>query len=455
VQGLADVIPAAFGPVSEGAQVPSDYQLGWSLWGVLLLGAAGALIRRNSFGLVLLFSVIFLLLLLLPVPYINHWLWFSLPQAVCNLTFLWPMQRFYPILAALSIFLGYLACSHFIVRRLWLQLLPAAGLVFALVWSAGQAGPFLRRGHATTAGESVAALTHLPQNIVLTRYAYSPFAQTAAYFSHGYVDPVWEQRLLSADSLREVNSNYLALMTQTTGTPISGEIKAWRGGPQSRIYSLIGALPVEPGRHYALEFQFNEPELTGDLLVTGPTIKRNYGLPNSGGGMPISHPSTAFGSLPSSKHAFPIFTSATKAESLQVLFVTSDLLARDSFPFGHYTLKEYNPAALPVFVETWSPYRALVTSPERGWLETPRIFIEGYRALVNGQPAEVARSPDGLVMIPVPAGQSRVKLTYPGPLSLRISYYLSLAAWISVIVAGGCVFFRRQPARTPARAFSS
>jgi hypothetical protein len=85
-----------------------------------------------------------------------------------------------------------------------------------------------------------------------------------------------------------------------------------------------------------------------------------------------------------------------------------------------------------VAIESWTPYRARVTSTGEAWLETPRIFIEGYRAWVDGNPVEASRSPEGLVMIPVPAGASVAELSYQGPFVLRLAYWTALAGWIGL-----------------------
>jgi hypothetical protein len=65
-------------------------------------------------------------------------------------------------------------------------------------------------------------------------------------------------------------------------------------------------------------------------------------------------------------------------------------------------------------------------------LETPRVFIAGYKAEVGGKAVEASRSADGLVAIPVPAGPSEVTLSYPGRPLLQFAYWLSLATWFTL-----------------------
>lgn len=444
---LTKAFPAIFQPVSETASELSDYQLGWSLWVVLLAGGVGAIIQRGGWGLTLLLGACYFLLLLLPIPGVLRAMWYALPQAVCNLTNAWPMQRLYVLLAIMAIFLGYAVCANLAARRWQFHLLLAGALAGGLCWSGSEAFFFLQRGLKGTAPAATARVSQLPQNLILTRYAYNPFASIPPYYSHGYIDPAWENRLLEPDSFREIASNYRALSGAASTVSAEGAVTARHYAPQSTFYELFAALPVEPGRHYALELTLSHPELSGSLLVAGSTVVREYYLPHSGVGVTSGRPPTSFGALPTSKRSFPLLSSAPQTEKLLVQFVSSTLIERDVSDFGRYALREYDPARLPIVIESWVPYRAKVTSPARAWLETPRIFTEGYRATVNGQPVPVKSSPDGLVMLPVEAGESRVKLTYPGTLSLRLGYFLSLAAWLGVFAAAVLHAFRaRRPA---------
>jgi len=82
---------------------------------------------------------------------------------------------------------------------------------------------------------------------------------------------------------------------------------------------------------------------------------------------------------------------------------------------------------LPVQIRSWLPYTASVQSAGATWLETPRMFQAGYRALVDRQPVEVRRSQEGLVSLPVPAGSSQVELRYAAPFGLLASFWLSFS----------------------------
>ncbi|HEX2855278.1 MAG TPA: hypothetical protein VHO24_18730 [Opitutaceae bacterium] len=446
IDALKQAYPGALLPVSDGATALSDYQLGASLWTVFIFGGVVALIRRRPFELALLGGALLFTFLLLPIPHVLEPLWNALPQAVCNLTFYWPMQRLYVVLATLVIFAGYAGASDLVARRWWLRGLSAGALLIALQWSAEQAGPFLQRGVLNRRSDATMLANGLPQNRILTRYAYSPFPTYPPYFAHGYVDPVWENRLLEPDSWRELDANSRAVSGATSVVRASGPILATQQGEGSKFHELVADLPLEPNRHYALTFEFRHPLLRGSLLVSGPTLAREYYLPDSSVGTAITGPTTSFGTLPNSRKSIPLLSSSPALEKLTIHFVSETAVAEDIRDFGRFTLSEYDPARLPVAVESWVPYRAKVTSPARAWLETPRIFIAGYAATVNGKSVPVSRSPGGLVMFPVGAGENRVQLRYPGPLSLRASYFASLFVWLGL----GVFAWRRR--RGPATA---
>ena len=181
------------------------------------------------------------------------------------------------------------------------------------------------------------------------------------------------------------------------------------------------------------------------MILYGPTIQREYYLPDSALGQTLPQPPTSFGSRPTSSPVMSLWISAEKAEDISILFVANPPLDADIGTFGRYVLREFDPARLPVVIENWTPYRARVNSPVAAFLETPRMFLAGYAAIVNGRPAPVVRSPSGLVMMAVAAGENQVELTYPGSVTLRISYFVSLAAWSVIGLLG--LFRMLRPAR--------
>lgn len=453
VRYLQEVFPAMLLPVSEGANALSDYQLGWSLWAVLLAGGVCVLLRPRRFPLALLLGSLFLLALLLPIPGLLRALWLHLPQQAVNITNHWPMQRFYVLLAVMSVFLGQAVAIEFAPGRSWRRWLMAGFLVIGVAWSGRCASFFVFRGTTITASVPLAHLGLAPQNRVLTRYAFNPFPSLPPYYSHGYIDPLLENRLLAADSLVELASNQHALLGAAAETRAEGPLHARPYGPGSPLYELIPALPVEPHRHYALLLDLTFSDLTGSLLVAGPTLQREYYLPDSATNLTAPNPPTSFGTTPTSTHAISLWSESPATESVVVQFSANSLANHsDVTDFGRYTLCEFDPAKLPVSVERLVPYRASATVTQPAFLETPRLFVAGYAATVNRQTVPVRRSPAGLVMIPLAPGVNHVVLTYRGPLLLRLAYGVGLAAWAALLIFLAGRGLLRLARETPAAA---
>lgn len=451
-KGVMETSPEIFLPIGEASNPVTDHQLGWTLWAVLLAGCAALPWQRGRRIWGLFLAALILLGLSLPFAPLLNLLWGLVPQAVCNLTFFWPMQRFAIVLTALAIVLGHHAASRIAGWNKWAHAAAFIGLLFGLDWTTAQATEFVGHGFANARAGAGETHSHDPGNRILTRYAFNPFPVYTGYFSHGYIDPLWENRLLSRGNLAEVTSNYAAAIGPASVVRAEGEINARQAGEGPLYYALLDRLELQPGRSYALEFSFNRPELNGTMVGNSETLTRVYLLPDSGTGTPRPKGlESGFGSIPSGKKAMSLRHDSLQAEHFSVQFVAREVIAADISKYGRYTLREYDRAQLPIAVESWAPYRAQVNSPADAWLETPRLYLAGYRAFVNGKPASVRSSPAGQVMLPVDAGISQVELTYPGPIALRIAYWVSFLSWTALgawLLLGAIRWIRAEPPAT-------
>jgi hypothetical protein len=141
----------------------------------------------------------------------------------------------------------------------------------------------------------------------------------------------------------------------------------------------------------------------------------------------------SFGMAPGHSRLLPLWTDQDHPEEITLEFrTTGDWTKRDFSTLGTYRFLTYDPVRLPVEVRSLIPYRARVTAPEAAWLETPRMYQDAYQAVVNGARVDVAKSPAGLVMVPVPAGVSQVKVQYYPPFLLLASFWLSFLAALAV-----------------------
>ena len=436
VDNVRSAYPAALHPVSTTLIALSDYQLGWSLWAVLAAGVIGLGFSRPRLpAFALLAGVLLLLAFILPTPWLLRTLWFAVPQAVCDITYMWPMQRFYVLLAALTVFIAFGTLAPLALRHRFWRVFLLLFCVGGAAWSAREAGKFHRHAHLTTSAPAQARQEQLPQNHVLTRYSFNPFPDLPSYFSHGFIDPRLENRLLASGSLQPLASNQVSIANGSVVAKIAAA-GAWRVSqpdPNAPSLQLQPTLHLEPGRQYVLRLDFAHPEFAGGLVLRGTRLNRLYWLPDSGFGSHPATASTAFGALPGQRRTLLLWTDQAKAEDVTLQFFFNDNSVGKVTDFGRYELAEFDPARLPISVKSWTPYVARTTTAQPAFLETPRLYLDGYRAEVNGRQVPVSRSPDALVMIPVPAGDSEVRLSYPGPVGLRLAYFTSLGGWLVLL----------------------
>ena len=89
------------------------------------------------------------------------------------------------------------------------------------------------------------------------------------------------------------------------------------------------------------------------------------------------------------------------------------------------------------------PFVARVRSPAPGWYESSGIFTPGWTASVNGAPAALRKSPNGLVAVHVAAGESEVRLGYRPPPALLSAYWLAWASWCGLALWTAGALWRR------------
>jgi hypothetical protein len=107
----------------------------------------------------------------------------------------------------------------------------------------------------------------------------------------------------------------------------------------------------------------------------------------------------------------------------------------DTGVFAGYELREVDPRSFPVELERLLPMTGRVRAGEAAWLETPRRFIPGYKASMDGHPARVGESPEGSVMIETPAGDHEFKLRYPGTPFLLASFWSSFSTGSLIVLS--------------------
>ena len=451
--------PANFAPIKADGDALSTYQTGYGALAALAL-ALFFWPRRPPRGTWLFVGATLAVVpILLPVPWLDQAFWTHVPSWFLTINNVWPMQRLFGIWAALMLFAAAVVMSD---SRLS-ESRTVCGICFAVLaafglWSWQEGSKLAGVAWTSYRPATTASMWLDPQNVVLSRYAYSTFAFVPGYLSHGYMDPLLENRLLAHDTLAlmTANADRAALPVRPDAGSdqvprlLSSGLLTARQEPDGKFYQLTPSLPLRPGEHEAVRLEVLETTESGLLQITGAGLYREYLLPDSGLGLDHHGPPLAFGSLPTSSKVIPLSEVAGKNQELTVRFFPDGYSMRKRYAFAHYWLFRYAPADLPIVVKSWIPYRAATDVAVPAYLETPRIWLKGYRASVNGKAAVVRRSPENLVMVELPSGPSTVTLTYHAPWWLRLSFWSCAVAWTTAVA----VNLRRMIAASRAPAAS-
>lgn len=428
---IGATFPASLLPLNPNAPALTHLQLGYALWIAFLMTVA-LWLRRRRLGVGLLISAAgFLLILIFPIPVVTRALWFSFPETLVGMTLYWPMQRLVVICAALIVVctqrtLGDTPRSTHRTFRFVLPLL----VLFAFAWSGREAMVFIRKAQAQADTVENSKRWSNVENVAIQRHTYGLFLSRPSYFTHGVVDPKLEFRLLDPITRKVIASNYDVTAARPFSEQFSGEVDANPG-----ILNLRPAFTLQPRERYLLTFDFFRPNLSGVLQIIGPHFYREYSLPLSG-------EEKAFGCLPEAEKSIALWTSQTAPETIELRFIPTGPTSSvtDYIPFARYRFAPIDTSALPIKIESLIPLRAVVRSGQPAWLETPRMFVPGYVATVEGRPVPVHKSAEGLVTFPVPAGRSSVELRFVGPLALRVAFWANLTGWIACMSLLGLSF---------------
>ncbi len=421
---VSRTFPATLRPVSGTANQLGDFQLGYAVWVLAALATILAVIRRNGGVLLLLALSALLFVMTAPVPGLHFWLWSHAPAAVFNLTNQWPMQRLYLLITLLVIFAFAQVWRAPQVRAKLLHdgllLLSAV----AIAWTAWQSFRFIGRGFATRQSDEAIRRGHVTGNINLTPISYALLGSPGS-FLNGVMDPAFEFRLLAPYDAHEVASNQTALLPAHPESQ-RGTFTA-RAGERPDVLDLSQGFTLQPGARYRLNFNFLVPPAGATLQLRGPTIFRQYPLPAAGG-------PRGFGMLPGHSRSLTVWTAQDAPEEITLRVVGPGLASGPwaGRRFADFNFERIETSTLPIRLESLLPLRATVTTASAGYLETPRMFITGYAASVNGRRVRVQPSPEGLLMLPVPAGESRIELRYLGPLIVRIAFWGGIAGWMGL-----------------------
>lgn len=453
VEEIRAAFPHNFTRLSKEINTTWDYQAGLTLL-VLFVAALVWLPRRRTIDAVLpSLAAVAVCFLIIPIPGVTDEFWEWVPSLVLKASNRWTNQRMFPILVFFIAF-AFAAVHRTTTgarsRGFWTACL-ALGLPL-LAWSAYEANRMVVRARAGIDRGVGAARLIERDNLLLTRYAFVSFEYAPSYFSHGYLDPVLEHRILRADRSELARNSEAAVgrgaLPARNRTLLSDGVFKGTNSSDRPFYDLNPQIVLPPQVRLALWVDVMKPGERGWLQFKAPHLFREYTLPESGHGMEsdLRPPPRGFGTLPSSSKVVSLINTESTDVRPQSIAILPDRPVTTEIDYARYELWQYDPESLPVVVKSWIPYRLIVDSSEPGYVETPRMWLPGYRARVNGQTVPVERSPDNLAMFKVPAGWTDVTIRYIPPVSLELHLWITVLGWGAVVA-----FLFRQLMRFPGR----
>jgi hypothetical protein len=182
-----------------------------------------------------------------------------------------------------------------------------------------------------------------------------------------------------------------------------------------------------------LRFDFAGGNPEGTLELLGTHLVNAYSLPLSGY-------AKSFGVTPPASSVLLVDNDSAARESISFRFApsgASDFAAR-------VTTEKWSGTDSAIQILSQTPFHARVCAERDCYLETPKLYLPGYQAVVDGKPAPVVRSGEGLVAVPLSRGEHQVTILFPGSRLLRWSYTGSAIAWLGLGVIVMLYAFRRE-----------
>ena len=417
--------PVFFLPVESNLSSDGNFQPGQGLWLMMALLAVG-FVRARFVAVQLFFvAVSVVALAVVPVPWVSDFLVGFAPAELARIANLPLPIRFMPALS------GFLAMGGVV----WLateKAVPSAGrgrlvavLFVALIgWNLWQCTPFMRRGWAVTDSGARTADKFLPENRIMDRFVYD-LLPAPQYLSHGLTDPWLQARLLDEDGRAVVGPDDVAREMERNGVRRIN-FTAETDTKSPNWIHLRPDLVVEPHERLLLRFEFDERiNYSGWLIWTAEHGYREYILPDSGLGL-------AFGTGLRRSRVVSIVNSTDQAAHYHLTMPrgAGNSIAGNGDFFADVFVSHFEPMKASVRVGSLFPYRVVAAVEEKGWIETSRVWLPGYRATLDGQPAEIGVSKQSLAMVAVSPGRHTLELRYVGTWKLWTALVVSGLTWL-------------------------
>jgi hypothetical protein len=427
VSSLKLLYPALLLPISPTAIVLSDLQLGYMLWAVGIAGFFFAIWRGSFEARIFALAMAGMVPFLVPVPGLTDSLMWSVPDWLYGITSVSIWLRLYPAFAALIIFTGFLALANdrWRLRRGWLGAVGFVVVVTAgLTWDSYELGGLQDLADNSVADDEKTAVIYRTDSAPLY-YGYDDLPRPA-YILNGVMDYHLESRLLSADGLRLLPEPLLAA---PHGEEITLSAVPLPVAPN--LLQLAPKIRLAPGEREIWKFEFFHKTYDGWFIGQGPGgYSRYYSLPDGGGD------EKSFGVEAGRPKTLAFWNSLPEPQEINLTFLMDAAKPDFGDRFAKVKVQHYRPEDLQIQTLGLMPYRARVNVAVPSFLETPRVYIPGYQAKVDGRRVRVDVSPDHLAMIRVEPGVREVELSYHPTAEMKLAGLLSAGGWLGVIGCG-------------------
>jgi len=364
---------------------------------------------KTRFALVM---ILYLTIFLLPIPYFTEKLWLYLPN-IFSIT-IYPPMRLYPPLVCLIVFFISPLFAYYEKNPLRGNIyLWGWCLLFLLAFNFYETNKFPTFWRNSIRTPEQTGAMYRPEGIV----TYFHGGIEGYVYFYDMQDPVMTPRVLALDDQEESVSNLSAVIANCQPILPIDNLKC-RNLPcdiqlePDQYQFEITELTPKPGDKYFLHLTFS-----GGIVQVDSQYD-DYSIVNYVSELPSSNYLYIWDSR---EHLGKIRLGVTGASGL-------------STTISEMCIARYRDEELPIQIKSFFPYRVSVSLPVGGYLETSRVYLPGYTATVNGQPAEVGRSEDGMLMITLPAGSNEVTLEYKGTPIFRTALLLSAISWIVAFI---------------------
>ena len=417
---MKQAFPAILLPASTSPQGLGAVQPGYAL----LLGlavAATALRTGRRFILIWLLPAVLLLVLIFPIPWLTLAFWKLLPVTAKIVAGPWSVQRLAPPLAGLATLAAAAGCHAWAGRSARFSRVLGPALIVVLLWSGWEAAKYVRHGSHTALPAALSNSISRPENsqLLVNWLAFQPFPPASIYQPGRHYDPFLLNRLWSQDQTRVLVDNRSFLLAQRKEFP---PVTLTAHPLVPGIWRLLPYFMFQTGQRYLFELEATPQTAAGVFTMSALDFQHSETL-TAGTGPAV---------------VFPFWSSGSNAQPMEMIFLPTESAKAGQLTedFLHYRLIAYHPEALPIHLKSLIPYRAEVTASEPALLETHRLYVEGYRARVNGKIVPALQSPDNRVMILLPPGTCDVQLDYVGSPLLRAGYLTMGLGWAALALTG-------------------